>query len=171
MIRKVADTDLEQTIDEYSDMLYKICFLILKNENDVKDVLQETFIKYMTKSPDFKSEDHKKAWLIKVSQNKCKEFLRFHKRHAAVPLDEVEESISVTEGMDAYTTSILGLIWNLKYKLKSVVILYYIEGYSVKEVAQILGISESAVKKRLERARKELRMLTSVEGELFYERT
>ena len=170
MIRKVADTDLEQTIDEYSDMLYKICFLILKNENDVKDVLQETFIKYMTKSPDFKSEDHKKAWLIKVSQNKCKEFLRFHKRHAAVPLDEVEESISVTEGMDAYTTSILGLIWNLKYKLKSVVILYYIEGYSVKEMAQILGISESAVKKRLERARKELKAVAEVGGELVYER-
>lgn len=170
MIRKVADTDLEQTIDEYSDMLYKICFLILKNENDVKDVLQETFIKYMTKSPDFKSEDHKKAWLIKVSQNKCKEFLRFHKRHAAVPLDEVEESISVTEGMDAYTTSILGLIWNLKYKLKSVVILYYIEGYSIKEVAQILSISESAVKKRLERARKELKAVAEVGGELVYER-
>ena len=171
MIRKVADTDLEQTIDEYSDMLYKICFLILKNENDVKDVLQETYIKYMTKSPDFKSEDHKKAWLIKVSQNKCKEFLRFHKRHAAVPLDEVEKSISVTDGMDTYTTSILSLIWNLKYKLKSVVILYYIEGYSVKEVAQILGISESAVKKRLERARKELKLVAEVGGELVYERT
>ena len=171
MIRKVADTDLEQTIDEYSDMLYKICFLILKNENDVKDVLQETFIKYMTKSPDFKSEDHKKAWLIKVSQNKCKEFLRFHKRHAAVPLDEVEKSISVTDGMDTYTTSILSLIWNLNYKLKSVVILYYIEGYSVKEVAQILGISESAVKKRLERARKELKLVAEVGGELVYERT
>ena len=170
MIRKVADTDLEQTIDEYSDMLYKICFLILKNENDVKDVLQETFIKYMTKSPDFKSEDHKKAWLIKVSQNKCKEFLRFHKRHAAVPLDEVEESISVTNGMDAYTTETMSLIWNLNYKLKSVVILYYIEGYSVKEVAQILVISESAVKKRLERARKELRIVADVDGGLVYER-
>ena len=170
MNRKVTDTDLEQTINEYSDMLYKICFLILKNENDVKDVLQETFIKYMTKSPDFKSEDHKKAWLIKVSQNKCKEFLRFHKRHAAVPLDEVEESISVTDGMDTYTTSILSLIWNLNYKLKSVVILYYIEGYSVKEVAQILGISESAVKKRLERARKELKVVAEVGGELVYER-
>ena len=171
MNRKVTDADLEQTINKYSDTLYKICFLILKDENDIKDVLQETFIKYMTKAPDFKSEEHKKAWLIKVSQNKCREFLRFHKRHAAVPLDEVEESISVTNGMDTYSIEMLSLIWNLKYKLKSVVILYYIEGYSVKEVAQILGISESAVKKRLERARKELRMHTSVEGELVYERT
>ena len=170
MNKNVTDADLEQTINKYSDTLYKICFLILKDENDIKDVLQETFIKYMTKAPDFKSEEHKKAWLIKVSQNKCREFLRFHKRHAAVPLDEVEESISVTEGMDEYTTSILGLIWNLKYKLKSVVILYYIEGYSIKEVAQILGISESAVKKRLERARKELKAVAEVGGELVYER-
>ncbi|MCR5228417.1 MAG: RNA polymerase sigma factor [Eubacterium sp.] len=171
MSKKVTDADLEQTINEYSDTLFKICFLILKDENDVKDVLQETFIKYMTKTPDFKSEEHKKAWLIKVSQNKCREFLRFHKRHAAVPLDEVEESISVTNGMDTYSIEMLSLIWNLKYKLKSVVILYYIEGYSVKEISQIMEISESAVKKRLERARKELRMLTNVEGELVYERT
>ena len=171
MSKKVTDTDLEQTINEYSDTLFKICFLILKDENDVKDVLQETFIKYMTKAPDFKSEEHKKAWLIKVSQNKCREFLRFHKRHAAVPLDEVEESISVTNGMDTYSIEMLSLIWNLKYKLKSVVILYYIEGYSVKEISQIMEISESAVKKRLERARKELKMLTNVEGELVYERT
>ncbi len=171
MSEKVTDTDLEQTINEYSDTLFKICFLILKDENDVKDVLQETFIKYMTKAPDFKSEEHKKAWLIKVSQNKCREFLRFHKRHAAVPLDEVEESISVTNGMDTYSIEMLSLIWNLKYKLKSVVILYYIEGYSIKEISQIMEISESAVKKRLERARKELRMLTNVEGELVYERT
>ena len=170
MNKKVADEDIEQTIIEYSDLLYKICFLILKDDSDVQDVLQETFIKYMTKSPDFESEDHKKAWLIKISQNKCKEFLRFHKRHATVPLEEVEESFSVTDGMDTDTSNILSLIWNLKYKLKSVVILYYIEGYKVNEVARILGISESAVKKRLERARKELRIAKDVEGEIVYER-
>ena len=169
MNKKVSDEEVEQTIIEYSDLLYKICFLILKDYSDVQDVLQETFIKYMTKSPDFESEDHKKAWLIKVSQNKCKEFLRFHKRHAAVPLEEVEESFSVTDGMDTDTSNILSLIWNLKYKLKSVVILYYIEGYKVNEVARILGISESAVKKRLERARKELRIAKDVEGEIVYE--
>ena len=170
MNKKVSDEEVEQTIIEYSDLLYKICFLILKDDSDVQDVLQETFIKYMTKSPDFESEDHKKAWLIKVSQNKCKEFLRFHKRHAAVPLEEVEESFSVTDGMDTDTSNILSLIWKLKYKLKSVVILYYIEGYKVNEVARILGISESAVKKRLERARKELRIAKDVEGEIVYER-
>ena len=170
MSSRVTDKDLEETLEKYSDTLYKICFLILKNEYDVKDVLQETFIKYMTKAPQFESEDHKKAWLIKVSQNKCKEFLRFHKRHAAVPLEEVEQNVSVTDGMGSETIETLSLVWDLNYKLKSVVILYYIEGYSVKETAEILGISEAAVKKRLERARKELRIAADVEGELQYER-
>ena len=168
---KVSDEELEQTIQTYSDTLYKICFLILKNEHDVKDVLQETFIKYMTKSPAFESEEHKKAWLIKVSQNKCKEFLRFHKKHAALSLDEIEESAAITDGIGMERLELLNMVWNLNYKLKSVVVLHYIEGYSVKEVADMLSISEASVKKRLERARKELRIAAGLEGETKYERT
>ena len=82
--------DIEPVIREYSDMLFRICFLILKNEQDVKDVLQETFIRYLTRKPVFQAEEQRKAWLIKVSQNKCKEFLRFHKRHSYTPLEEVD---------------------------------------------------------------------------------
>ena len=69
MSSRVTDKDLEETLEKYSDTLYKICFLILKNEYDVKDVLQETFIKYMTKAPQFESEDHKKAWLVTYSHH------------------------------------------------------------------------------------------------------
>ena len=151
--------DLEVAIERHSDVLYKICFMILKNEQDTQDVLQETFLTYMTKKPDFTSEEHRKAWLIRVSQNKCKDFLRFHKRHAGIPLEEVEESLEITKGMDFEDKDKLRLIWNLNYKLKSVVILYYVEGYSVKEVAEILRISEVAVKKRLQRAREILAKL------------
>ncbi|MCR5279916.1 MAG: RNA polymerase sigma factor [Lachnospiraceae bacterium] len=144
---------LEWVIENYSSLLYKVCFIILKNDQDTKDVLQETFITYMTKNPSFNSEEHRKAWLIKVSQNKCKEFLRFHKKHASIPLEEVEESLVITSGMNVEDKEKLRLIWNLSYNLKSVVILYYVEGYSVKETAYILHISEGAVKKRLQRAR------------------
>ena len=153
MNQEARNESLERAIENYSNMLYKICFVILKNEQDTKDVLQETFLTYMTKRPRFHSEEHKKAWLIKVSQNKCKEFLRFHKKHAAVPLEEVEESIGITKGLGFEDKEKLNLIWNLNVKLKTVVILYYIEGYSVKETAAILNISEVAVKKRLQRAR------------------
>ncbi len=153
MNQKERNESLERVIDNYSNMLYRICFVILKNEQDAQDVLQETFLAYMTKRPAFHSEEHEKAWLIKVSQNKCKEFLRFHKKHAAIPLEEVEESTGITNGLDIEDREKLNLIWNLNVKLKSVVILYYVEGYSVKETASILNISEFAVKKRLQRAR------------------
>lgn len=157
MSNKATNADLENTILKYSDLLYRICFLILKNEQDVGDVIQETFIQYMKKHPDFESEEKKKAWLIKVSQNKCKDFLRFHKRHSYVPLDEVEDILMGTSDVEPSYKVQLEEIWELEYKLKSVVILYYIEGYSIKETAHMLAISESACKKRLERARNKLK--------------
>ncbi|MBP5276539.1 MAG: RNA polymerase sigma factor [Lachnospiraceae bacterium] len=160
--------DLESVIDRYSDMLYKICFLILKNEHDTRDVLQETFLTYYTKNRGFESEEHKKAWLIKVSQNKCKEFLRFHKRHAALPLEEMEETLIITDGLRGSERELLSLVWDLDYKLKSVVILHYIEGYSVNEIASILKMSPAAVKKRLQRAREKLSM--QYKGEPAYEK-
>lgn len=157
MSNKATNADLENTILKYSDLLYRICFLILKNEQDVGDVIQETFIQYMKKHPNFESEEKKKAWLIKVSQNKCKDFLRFHKRHSYIPLDEVEDVLMGTSDVEPSHKVQLEEIWELDYKLKSVVILYYIEGYSIKETAQMLAISESACKKRLERARNKLK--------------
>ena len=165
---KNRNSDLESVIDRYSDMLYKICFLILKNEQDTKDVLQETFLIYYTKQPKLESEEHKKAWLIKVSQNKCKEFLRFHKRHAAIPLEDMEETLVITDGMNTNDKEILSIIWDLDYKLKSVVILHYIEGYTVNEVASLLKTSPSAVKKRLQRAREKLSV--KFKGEVAYEK-
>ncbi|MBO4784701.1 MAG: sigma-70 family RNA polymerase sigma factor [Lachnospiraceae bacterium] len=163
---KQKDVDLESVIDRYSDMLYKICFLILKNEQDTKDVLQETFLIYYTKQPEFESEEHKKAWLIKVSQNKCKEFLRFHKRHVNISLEDMEETLVITDGLSGSDKEILSLVWDLDYKLKSVVILFYIEGYTVKEVAEILHTTPSAVKKRLQRAREKLSV--KYKGEVVY---
>ena len=163
---KSKDVDLESVIDRYSDMLYKICFLILKNEQDTKDVLQETFLIYYTKQPEFESEEHKKAWLIKVSQNKCKEFLRFHKRHVNISLEDMEETLAITDGLSGSDKEILSLVWDLDYKLKSVVILFYIEGYTVKEVAEILHTTPSAVKKRLQRAREKLSV--KYKGEVVY---
>ena len=159
--------ELRSVINRYSSMLYKICFLILKNEQDTDDVLQETFLAYYTKKPAFKSEEHKKAWLIKVSQNKCREFLRFHKRHERVPLEEMEEKLLITDGLRGDERYLLSLIWNMDYKMKSVVILHYIEGYSTEETAGILKISSAAVRKRLQRAREELK--TELKGVPDYE--
>ena len=151
------DYDIENTINEYADLIYRTSFLILKNKADVDDMVQETFYKYMTTDISFKSEDHKRAWLIKVSQNKCKDLLRSQKVRAYITYAEIEEKFLSDDEIEKKDIDEYLRIANLNYKNKSVIMLYYYEGYSIEEVAEILGISVSATEKRLQRAREKIR--------------
>ena len=145
--------DLEQTIKDYTNLLYRLCFMTIKNDQDTKDILQETFIKYMKKAPSFSSEEHKKAWLIKVSQNKCKDFLRFHNRHKHVSIEEAGDVSYTYQNAAENDKEEFELLWNLAPKYRSIIILHYVEGYSMEEVADLLGITLAAARKRLQRAR------------------
>lgn len=151
--------DLEKTINMYSNMLFRTCFVMLRNRADAEDIVQETFIKYMMAEMNFNDEEHKKAWLIKVSQNLCRDYLRVKKKHILVSYEDMQEAI--TSGKPGHLIEDVDeiiKISKLNYKYKSVVMLHYIEDYSVEETAEILGISVSAVKMRLMRARGKLRM-------------
>ena len=142
------DNDLEQTIEEYGNLIFKTCFLMLRNKHDAEDAAQETFYKYMISNRQFDSSEHKKAWLLRVSQNKCKDMLRYKKVHSYISYEDVEsEDIE-----DILKVS------NLSYDYKSVVVLYYFEGYSIEEVADILNINSATVRKRLQRARQKLKI-------------
>lgn len=151
------DEDIENTINEYADLLYRTSFLILRNRADVEDIVQETFYKYMTTEMAFDSDNHKRAWLLKVSQNKCKDLLRSNKIRAYVPYEEVEESLISKTGVEKKDIEELLKIEELDYKYKSVIMLYYYEEYSIEEVANILDLSVVAVKKRLQRAREKVK--------------
>ena len=132
---------------------------MLKNQQDSEDVVQETFIAYIKNNPELNDEEHKKAWLLKVAQNKCKNLLKSHKIRAYVPFDDVEEVIP-GEDEEIYKEDTVELleISNLSYKYKSVITLYYIENYSIEETAKILDLSVSAVKMRLKRGREKLKI-------------
>jgi len=151
------DEDIENTINEYADLLYRTSFLILRNRADVEDIVQETFYKYMTTEMAFDSDNHKRAWLLKVSQNKCKDLLRSHKIRAYVPYEEVEESLISKTDVEKNDIEELLKIEELDYKYMSVIMLYYYEEYSIEEVANILDLSVVAVKKRLQRAREKVK--------------
>ena len=151
--------DIENTIREYSDLLFRTCFLMLKNRHDVEDVMQETFIKYMTVNPKLDSEAHKRAWLLRVSQNKCKNLLRFHRMHMHVSYEDVQENLVSKDNIDNEYFAEFMKVSNLDFKYKSVIMLYYAEGYSIEEVADILEISVSAVKMRLKRAKEKLKVI------------
>lgn len=140
--------DITLTVNKYGDMLYRICILMLKNHADAEDAVQEAFIKYMQKAPAFKSDEHKKAWLITVSANKCRDMLR-RRVHIADESEEILKNIAV----DEECSGILETLFELPEKFRIVMTLHYVEGYKVEEIAKIIGKSSSAVKMRLQKGR------------------
>lgn len=140
----------EMLFNMYADMIIRISFQIVKNQADAEDVCQEVFIKLFSYKKTFESEEHRKAWIIRVTINKSKDIVKsnwFSKR-AELPND-----IPVYENE---TLPIIGEIMRLSVKYRTVIYLYYFEGYTVKEIAKILECSENTVLTRLRRARKKL---------------
>lgn len=81
--------EIEIIVSTYADMLFRLSLIILGNQNDAEDVVQETMLKYMKKAPVFESEQHRKAWLITVARNKCRDIIRFRAKHPTVDIDEL----------------------------------------------------------------------------------
>lgn len=148
-----AGRDVREAVIKYSDMLYRICIVMLCNEQDTQDAIQETFCRYLEKRPDFHDGEHEKAWLIRVATNICRDMLRFRLRHPKVCIDELENCLAAPEHRET-----LRELLELPVKYKTVIYLHYVEGYQVKETADILGITEGAVKMRLRRAREQMRL-------------
>lgn len=147
-----SDSEVSHILQTYGDMLYRTAWLLLGNPHDVQDALQETLLRYLEKSPAFVSLEHEKAWLLRVTANCCKDCLRSRRRHTHADLEPLRECLPAQE------TRHLQELYTLPAKWKTVLILHYFEGYSVKEIAGILGLTENAVKKRLQRARDALRL-------------
>ncbi len=146
--------DFDETYQKYIDTLYKIAFVFFANSADVEDVLQEVFISYIYKSPDFKTEDHKKAWLIRTTQNKAINLLKSSSRKN-ISFDDLQ--IATKNEKQDLKIDVLKKILSLPQKYKTVVILYYYNDYSVEQIAKTLKISLSAVKMRLKRSREILK--------------
>lgn len=140
--------NLEDIMNIYGNTLFRICLITLGNASDAEDALQETLIKYLQKHPVFHDTEHEKAWLITVATNKCKDILRYKKRHLMVNIDEIREFSQKTDDI-----GILEILMNLPEKYRIVLILYYVEGYKVSEISHMLGKTTSAVKMRLQKGR------------------
>lgn len=150
---------IREAVIRYSDMLYKICIVLLCNEQDVQDAIQDTFCRYLERRPEFRDEEHEKAWLIRVATNICRDMLRFRIRHPKICIEEVENTLAAPEDKE-----ILRELFELPVRQKTVIYLHYVERYHVKEIADILGIAEGAVKTRLSRGRRQMREVIGMEG-------
>lgn len=141
-----------EAVEKYGDMLYRICLVMLKNTADAEDAVQETFIKYVQRTMSFDSEEHEKAWFITVATNKCRDMLRYRKRHKT-------ESEELLQGyfIEDNDSGVLEALSELDEKYRIILVLYYVEDYKIDQISEITGISVSAVKMRLSRGRKLLK--------------
>lgn len=142
---------IEVILDRYGNNLYRICLVTLKNEADAEDALQDTLIRYLQKAPQFESGEHQKAWLIRVAVNICRDMLRKRRYH-----QEEVENIPVPQA-DEQQQSALDALLTLPEQFRIPMTLHYVEGYSVAELAKLLGMTQSAVKMRLSKGRTLLR--------------
>lgn len=151
-------TRVENAVNTYGDSLMKIAYGYTQNMQDAQDLVQDAFVKYMTKAPVFLSSEHEKAWLIRITVNICKNYLAsFHRKKRA----DLEESLPV---QDTYSSELYDAVMKLPKKLSVAIHLYYYEGYSEKEISKILGITESAVASRLSRGREKLKIMIGDEA-------
>lgn len=145
-----SEAEVLEVIDRYADTISRICFYRLGSREDTEDVLQEVFVKYLASDELFESEEHRRAWLIRVTINTCKDHLKYLLRHAAVPLDAVAEQGIEPESQ---TGQVLAAVLQLPKKYRDVLYLHYYEGYSAAEVGDILGKRENTVYSLLSRGR------------------
>lgn len=158
--KSIHTTDLPETsyraspakaFERYSDMVYRLAYIRTDNISDAEDVLSDVFLRLIKNVNKIKSEEHLKAWLIRVTINSSNSMLGSAFRRHRADLNEAIESLSHEND------EVLPLVLVLPVKLKTVVYMFYYEGYSVEEIAAFCSIPVGTVKSRLSRARESLK--------------
>ena len=145
------ETGLRQVVETYGDMVYRLALAQTHSSHDADDVFQEVFLRYLRAAPDFREEEHRKAWLLRVTVNCCKKLHGSFWRKHMVALSEAIPAQNQEEG------ELLALLEGLPPKYRAVLHLYYYEGYDTGEIAAILGRSPNTVRSQLARGRALLR--------------
>ena len=156
-----SEAEMNRAVDEYADMIKRVCFYHLKNQADTEDVFQNVFLKYMLYEGRFTDQEHEKAWLLRVAINACKDYLKSFFRRAVVSFEALRE-MEAEEQEDH--REVLAAVLSLPVKYKDVIYLHYYEGYSAAEVGKILGKKENTVYSLLSRGRGMLKEMLGGDG-------
>ena len=147
--------EFQRIVEAYTPTLYWLAYSYCMNRSDAEDVVQEVFLKDLQHMPRCDGEKQLRAWLMTATSNKCKDLLNSGWRRKTLPLEDVHAHLDhldeVLEVQDAMA--------KLPAHLRRVVHLYYFEAMPVKQIAETLHLSETAVHSRLHKARKQLKTL------------
>ncbi len=153
---KMGNTDeksFREFYEGYYRMVYRVCFMYMKNQQDAEDAMQMVFTRLIEKNPTFGNIRQEKAWIMITAANTCKSLLRRHNRRDI----SIEELTAELPAASEESCEILSILMNLPHNQKSSIYLYYYEGYSCAEIAEMLGAKESTVRSYLRRGREKLK--------------
>lgn len=157
-IKKRTYMEASRVIDDYGNAILRLSYTYLHNMADAEDILQDTLIKYMQSHTEFDSNEHEKAWLLRVAANLSKNRIAYN---------SVRESDEIAEELIAEQREDLSFVWDAVKELpvvyREVVHLYYYEGFSTRDIAEILHMNESTVRSNMKRGRERLRQILKEE--------
>lgn len=145
-----SEQEVNRAIEKYADTVYRICLLHLKNHADAEDIFQNVFLKYVTYSKDFESEEHEKAWIIRVTVNACKDLKKSFFRSRVVSMEKIK---NFQASQQENYSEVLEAVLSLPEKYKNPIYLYYYEQYSAVEIGKILGKNVNTIYTLLSRGK------------------
>ena len=143
---------MEEIYRRYHASVYRLAYAYCKNREEAEDLTSEVFLKRFAYEKPFENQTHETAWIMRVTVNLAKDLLRSFRYRFSVPLDDADMTFELEEESEVWHA-----VMNLPAKYRSVIHLYYYEGYSAAEVAQLTDSTETAVQTQLYRARKLLK--------------
>lgn len=149
-----SEEETIRAIERYSDTVRRLCMVHLKNYADTEDIFQTVFLKYVLSSVSFESEEHEKAWFIRVTINACKDLLKSFFRSHTVSLDAVIQQASA---LPPDYRDVWEAVFSLPQKYRDVVYLHYFEDYTALQISRILGKNVNTVYTLLTRSKQLLR--------------
>ena len=152
--------DITRAVEEHADTVLRVCAVYFGSKPERDDAFQETFIKYAQAGTAFTDDEHRKAWLIRVAANTCKDMLK-RADSKTVLLDAIDDQAkpqwcaNEQDGMGA--DELVGALQQLEEKHRIILHLKYFEGYSAQEIGAMLDMPENTVYTHLARGRKKLK--------------
>jgi len=148
-----TDDEITELYQRHKNTVYRVCAAYVKNQADTEDAVQSTFFQLIKAGPAFESAEHEKAWLIRTAANICKNMLRSWWRKR----ERLEDCENLQAGESSETDEVFHVVMGLPDKYKTVVYLYYYEGYDSVQIARILEKPRSTIRNHLHEAREVLR--------------
>ncbi len=158
----MTDNELDRCMRRFYTNVYTVALCHCKNPSDADDIAQEVFLDLYTYRGTFTGDEHIKAWLLRCAINKSIDLTRSHWYMFSLPLEAADYKTQ-SDIVGSSNSELLKTIMKLNRKIVEVLYLHYIEAYSISETAEILDISEAAVRTRLSRGRKQLKKLLDSE--------